>query len=50
MIDENIKKEEAQIEEQNNAVDASYDEKMQYLHALEEKVVTRFFNSSKLSV
>lgn len=36
-----------QIEEQNNAVDASYDEKMNYLHALEEKVVARFENEAK---
>ena len=37
-----------QIEEQNNGIDASYDEKMQYLHALEEKVVSRFENEAKL--
>ena len=37
-----------QIEEQNNGIDASYDEKMQYLHALEEKVVSRFEQESKL--
>ena len=38
----------AQIEDQNNGIDASYDEKMQYLHALEEKVVSRFEQESKL--
>ena len=30
-----------QMEEQNNTIDASYDEKMQYLHLLEEKVMIR---------
>ena len=37
-----------QIEEQNSQIDASYDEKMQYLHNLEEKVVSRFENEAKL--
>ena len=37
-----------QIEQQNNSIDASYDEKMQYLHMLEEKVVDRFEQETKL--
>ena len=37
-----------QIEDQNNMVDQSYDEKMQYLHALEEKVVARFENEVRM--
>ena len=37
-----------QIEDQNNMVDQSYDEKMQYLHNLEEKIVARFENEAKL--
>ena len=29
-------------------VDQSYDEKMQYLHNLEEKIIARFENEAKL--
>ena len=37
-----------QMEVQNSTIDASYDEKMQYLHMLEEKVVDRFEQEAKL--
>jgi hypothetical protein len=36
-----------QIEDQNNMVDQSYDEKMQYLHTLEEKIIARFENEAR---
>ena len=36
------------MEVQNSTIDASYDEKMQYLHMLEEKVVDRFQQEAKL--
>jgi len=37
-----------QIDQQNNSIDSSYDQKMQYLRNLEEKVVERFEQESKL--
>ncbi len=37
-----------QIDQQNNNIDSSYDQKMQYLRNLEEKVVERFEQESKL--
>jgi len=37
-----------QIDQQNNNIDSSYDQKMQYLRTLEEKVVERFEQESKL--
>ena len=37
-----------QIDQQNNNIDSSYDQKMQYLRSLEEKVVERFEQESKL--
>ena len=36
------------MEVQNSTINASYDEKMQYLHMLEEKVVDRFEQEAKL--
>ena len=47
-IKEQLSKLFNQIEDQNNMVDQSYDEKMQYLHALEEKVVARFENEDRM--
>ena len=47
-IKEQLSKLFNQIEDQNNMVDQSYDEKMQYLHALEEKVVARFENEVRM--
>jgi hypothetical protein len=45
---EQISKLFSQIDSQNNTIDASYDQKMQYLHTLEEKVVERFEQEAKL--
>ena len=47
-IKEQLSKLFNQIEDQNNMVDQSYDEKIQYLHALEEKVVTIFENGVRI--
>ena len=47
-VKEQLNKLVNQIEQQNNTIDASYDEKMQYLHMLEEKVVDRFEQEAKL--
>jgi hypothetical protein len=38
----------SQIEQQNNSIEGTYDSKMQYLHALEEKIVERFEQEAKL--
>ena len=45
---EQISKLFSQIDQQNNSIDASYDQKMQHLHTLEEKVVERFDQEAKL--
>ena len=37
-----------QIDQQNNNIDSSYDQKMQYLRNIEEQVVERFEQESKL--
>ena len=47
-IKEQLSKLFNQIEDQNNMVDQSYDEKMQYLHSLEEKIVAKFENEARL--
>lgn len=47
-IREGISKLFSQIEQQNGSIDASYDQKMQYLHTLEEKVVERFEQEAKM--
>ena len=47
-VKEQLNKLVNQIEQQNNTIDASYDEKMQYLHMLEEKVVDRFEQEAKM--
>ncbi len=36
------------MDQQNNSIDSTYDQKMQYLHNLEEKVVERFEQEAKL--
>ncbi len=45
---EQISKLFSQIDSQNNSIDSTYDQKMQYLHTLEEKVVERFEQEAKL--
>ena len=47
-IKEQLSKLFNQVEDQNNIDDQSYDEKMQYLHALEEKVVAIFENGVRI--
>ena len=47
-VKEQLNKLVNQIEQQNNTIDASYDEKMQYLHMLEEKVVEKFEQEAKM--
>jgi hypothetical protein len=38
----------SQIETQNTSIDATYEQKTQYLHTLEEKVVERFEAEAKV--
>jgi CRISPR/Cas system CSM-associated protein Csm2 small subunit len=47
-IREHLSKLFSQIDQQNNSIDSVYDQKMQYLHSLEEKVVERFENEAKV--
>ena len=47
-IREQLSKLFSQIDSQNSNVDSSYEQKMQYLHAWEEKVVERFELEGKL--
>lgn len=37
----------SQIEQQNNSIDATYEQKMNYLHSLEEKVIEKFEQEAK---
>ena len=48
VLREQLSKLFSQIEHQNNNIDGSYEQKMQYLKALEEKVVERFEQEGKL--
>jgi hypothetical protein len=38
----------SQIEQQNNNIDAIYEQKMSYLHTLEEKVIEKFEQEAKV--
>jgi hypothetical protein len=38
----------SQIEQQNNNIDATYEQKMNYLHSLEEKVIEKFEQEAKV--
>jgi hypothetical protein len=38
----------SQIEQQNNNIDATYEQKMDYLHTLEEKIIEKFELEAKV--
>lgn len=48
VLREQLSKVFSQIEIQNDSIDNSYDQKMQYLHSLEEKIVERFETEAKV--